>query len=57
MAKDDHVKLTREELENMALLAVSPDDFYCLLDTLQETPDEDLWSIINSEQTDSPSPD
>ena len=38
--------VSREELEKMAVDAVSPDHYYELLDTLEETPDEDLWSIV-----------
>ena len=37
----------REDLEQMALGAVSAFLHYDLLDSLEETPDEDLWHIIN----------
>ncbi len=45
------MSVSREELEQMALQAVSAEDHYELLDTLEETPDEDLWAIVNGEQT------
>ncbi len=38
--------MTRDDLETQALEAVSPLDYYDLQDTLHETPDEDLISII-----------
>lgn len=41
------VKLDREELEQLALAEVCACRYYDLQDTLQETPDEDLWLIIN----------
>jgi hypothetical protein len=41
------MSVSREELEQMALQAVSVEDHYELLDTLEETPDEDLWAIVN----------
>lgn len=40
-------KLNREELEQLALTEVCACRYYDLQDTLQETPDEDLWLIIN----------
>lgn len=38
--------MNREELEALALDAVSAEDYYELLDTLEETPDSDLIKII-----------
>lgn len=43
----DGIKLDREELEQLALAEVCACRYYDLQDTLQETPDEDLWLIIN----------
>jgi len=42
---------SREDLEKMALKAVSTEDYYELLDCIGETPDEDLWKIINSNKS------
>lgn len=42
------MSVSREELERMALEAVSADDYYDLHDTLEETPDEDLWTIVGT---------
>ena len=41
--------ITREELEKMALEAAPAFYYYELLDTLDETPDKDLWAIINGD--------
>lgn len=41
------VTLDRKELEQLALAEVCACRYYDLRDTLQETPDEDLWLIIN----------
>lgn len=41
------VKLSREDLEKQALEEVCACRYYDLADTVQETPDEDLLSIIN----------
>jgi hypothetical protein len=38
--------MNREELEQLALEAVSAEDYYTLLDTISETPDTDLIEII-----------
>lgn len=40
-------KLSREELEQRAIDEVCACRYYDLQDTLQETPDEDLYLIIN----------
>ena len=40
-------KLSREELEAQAIEEVCACRYYDLQDTLQETPDEDLYLIIN----------
>jgi len=37
----------REELEQRAMEEVCACRYYDLADTLQETPDDDLWSVIN----------
>ncbi|SEG88101.1 hypothetical protein [Marinobacterium lutimaris] len=42
--------MSREELEQLALSAVPADLYYDLQDTLNETPDEDLWTIVNDDQ-------
>lgn len=43
----DEVRLLkREELESIAVAVVSAADYYDLMDTLEETPDEDLIKII-----------
>ena len=47
MSRNVHVKLTREELEQMALSAVSATYYYDLSDNLHETPDNELWGIVN----------
>ena len=41
------VKLTREELEQMALNRVSASYYYDLADIVQEVPDNELWDIVN----------
>ena len=40
------MQVNREELEQMALDAVSAEDYYELLDTIGETPDDDLWTVV-----------
>lgn len=44
--KDSLKKLSRAELEKMALDAISADEYYCLLDALSDISSEDLISIV-----------
>lgn len=43
------MRVNREELEKMALEAAGPEVYYELMDALGETPDEDLWAIVNGQ--------
>lgn len=43
---NEYEKLSREELEVLAVEAVQPEFYYELLDTLEENTDEDLICII-----------
>lgn len=43
------MSISRYELELLAINASTAELYYELLDTLEETPDADLWSIVNGE--------
>lgn len=47
MSRNADVKLTREELEKLALSRVSASYYYDLADMVQEVPDNELWDIVN----------